>query len=115
MKKLLCLDNLYIAIFITIFLLSGYLMLAPILNYNFPFTMDQARDMIDIREIVVGKNLRMIGPTTSINGVYLGPFYYYFNTIPYILGNGNPSFLVYWNILFYLLAGLTLFLFNFKQ
>ena len=80
-----------------IFLISTYLKLAPILNNNFPFTMDQARDMLDIREIAVGFHPVLIGPTTSINGVFLGPFYYYFNLIPFIISGGDPAFLVYWS------------------
>ena len=63
----------------------------PVLNYNFPFTMDQSRDMLDIRQIVVSLHPTLIGPTTSINGVFLGPFYYYFNVIPYFLSGGDPA------------------------
>jgi hypothetical protein len=76
--------------------------------------MDQARDMLDIREIVVGLHPRLIGPTTSINGVFLGPFWYYFNVPPFILGSGHPAFLVYWMIFWYLLAGFLLFHLNKK-
>lgn len=96
-------------------LISSSLMILPVLNYNFPFTMDQARDMLDIREIVVGKNLRLTGPTTSLNGVFLGPFYYYFNVLPFIIGGGDPQYLVYWNILFYLLCGAVLWILNYKK
>lgn len=108
-------EYIFIVIFLLIFIVSFLLKLLPILNYNFPFTMDQARDMLDIRNIVDGRHLTLIGPTTSINGVFLGPFWYYFNLIPYILGLGDPTFLAYWNILWYLLAGLSLFLFSFRK
>lgn len=98
-------------IFILIFCLSLTLKFLPIQNYNFPFTTDQGRDMLDIRRIVDGKKLTLIGPTTSINGVFLGPFWYYFNVIPYVLGQGDPAFLVYWMIFWYMLAGTTIFIF----
>lgn len=65
--------------------------------------------MLELRNIVEGKHPTLIGPTTSINGVYLGPFWYYFNVPPFILGSGNPQILVYWTIIWYLLSGLLLF------
>lgn len=104
-----------ITLFILVLVISSYLKIAPVLNYNFPFTMDQARDMLDIREIVVGKHFSLIGPTTSINGVFLGPFYYYFNVLPFIISGGDPAALVYWNILFYSLAAIAIFSFNNKN
>lgn len=73
--------------------------------------MDQGRDMLDIRNIVIGKHPTLIGPTTSINGVFLGPFWYYFNVIPFIFGKGDPTFLVYWLIIWYQLTGLLIWLF----
>jgi len=87
----------------------------PVLNYNFPFTMDQSRDMLDIRQIVVSLHPTLIGPTTSINGVFLGPFYYYFNVIPYFLSGGDPASLVYWNILWYSIAPLAIFFAFYKK
>src|SRR3989344_5410275 len=103
--------NIIIAsIFVVVFLISFLLRFLIVLNYNFPFTMDQGRDMLDIRNVVDGLNPTLIGPTTSINGVYLGPFWYYFNVPPYLLGQGNPSALVYWMLGWYMLAG---FLFYF--
>ena len=77
--------------------------------------MDQARDMLDIREIVVSLHPTLIGPTTSINGVFLGPFYYYFNVIPFLIGGGDPAALVYWNSLWYLIGAVALFCFNYKK
>ena len=104
-----------LALFILILFISTYLKVVPILNYNFPFTMDQARDMLDIREIVVGLHPTLIGPTTSINGVFLGPFYYYFNVLPFALSGGDPAYLVHWNILWYTIAAVLIFAFNYKR
>ncbi len=104
---------LYVILFVT--LTSFLLKTLPIIWYNFPFTIDQGRDMLDIRNIVIGHHLTLIGPTTSINGVFLGPFYYYLNVIPFILGRGDPSYLVYWNIFLYMIAGASLWLFLKKE
>lgn len=70
--------------------------------------------MLDIRAIVELKKPALIGPTTSINGVFLGPFYYYFNLIPYLISDGDPSALTYWNIAWYMIAALGLFIFFYK-
>lgn len=103
------LANFYLLFFLVIFIISLLLKLLPIINYNFPFTYDQGRDMLELRNIVVGKHLTLIGPTTSINGVFLGPFWYYFNVIPFVLSGGDPQALVYWIVVWYLLAGFLLY------
>ncbi len=109
------LDKILLSCFVLILITSFLLHIVPGLNYNFAFTTDQGRDMLDIRSIVVGKDPSLIGPTTSINGVFLGPFWYYFNVIPFLLGNGDPSFLVYWIIGWFLLAGFLLWKINYKN
>lgn len=93
--------NKYLILFFILFIASFILRLLPVLNNNFPFTMDQARDMLDIRNIAVGRHLTLIGPTTSINGVFLGPFYYYFNLLPFIISNGNPAAILFWQIVWF--------------
>ncbi len=103
------------AIFIIILFLTFFVRLEAIKNHNLPFTTDQGRDMIDIRSIAVGHKPRLIGPTTSINGVYLGPFWYYFNLPPFIASGGDPSSLLIWQIIWYQLAALSLYLFLKKE
>lgn len=103
----------YLVIGIVIF--AAAIRILSIQYYNIPFTMDQGRDMLDIREIAVGFKPRLIGPTTSINGVFLGPFWYYFNLPPFLLGKGDPSFLVAWMIILYVSAGVVLWLFFQKR
>jgi len=84
-----------------ILVVSSVIKVLEVSGGNFPFTMDQGRDMVDIRHMVVTFSPRLVGPTTSINGVLLGPFWYYFNFIPFILTGGNPSAIVYWQIIWY--------------
>lgn len=106
--KSVALKNSLLFVAVIIIAISGIIRLTQIANYNFPFTTDQARDMLDLRQIVIGLNPTLVGPTTSINGVFLGPSYYYFNIVPFFLGQGDPAFLVYWNLGFYLLAAFLL-------
>ncbi|OIN92583.1 hypothetical protein AUJ42_00285 [Candidatus Collierbacteria bacterium CG1_02_44_10] len=96
--------NISLILFLVILLSSSVLKIMEVSHNNFPFTTDQGRDMVDMRHMVVTHSPRLVGPTTSINGVLLGPFWYYFNLIPFVAGGGDPSFLVYWQILWYQLS-----------
>jgi len=92
-------------IFGLVLLVSGIIRFFQTKDYNTAFTYDQARDMLDIRALGEFKDLAVLGPTTSINGLRLGPFYYYINLSAYWLGGGNPQALVYENILLFLVSG----------
>ncbi|MCC6711223.1 MAG: hypothetical protein IT416_02620 [Candidatus Pacebacteria bacterium] len=51
---------------------------------------DVARDLLVLEEIVENKQLTLIGPRSSMPGVFHGPLWYYVNLIPFYLFNGNP-------------------------
>lgn len=102
-------------VFACIVLISGWLRFEQTKNGNFPFTYDQARDMLDIRALGEFKDLMVMGPTTSINGLRLGPFYYYLMLPAYWMGGGNPQTLVNWNIILFLISGISIFLFFRKR
>lgn len=93
---------------ILIFLVSTIIKIIAVSGNNFPFTMDQGRDMVDIRQMVVSHTPRLVGPTTSINGVLLGPFWYYFLLPPFIASGGSPQVVMYWQIIWYQLSVLFL-------
>ncbi len=96
-------------IIVFVFLLTSLIKVLTVSNGNFAFTTDQGRDMIDLRQIAVGHDLRLIGPTTSINGVFLGPFWYYFNLPAFILSNGDASFVLLWQIAALQLTGIFIY------
>jgi len=78
-------------IFLILILLFSFLLrLVPALNGNFYFTMDQGRDAVYVREILSRHQLILHGPATSIEGVYEGPFWYYFLSFGYLLFQGHP-------------------------
>lgn len=56
------------------------------------FYYDQGRDGLIIWDLIHNGKLFLIGPTTGIEGIFLGPFYYYLIAPFYALGNGNPVF-----------------------
>lgn len=95
--------------------LSAYIRLAQTNNYQFPLTFDQSRDLLEIRPAGTFKDIPVIGPTTSINGLFLGPGYYYFNLPAFWLGKGDPQVLIWWNIAWYLIAGVVIFWFFYKR
>src|SRR3990170_2666576 len=49
-----------------------------------PFAYDMGRDLLWAKDIVFYKEPTLIGPAASIWGVYFGPLWYYFLSIPLI-------------------------------
>jgi|GEM_PF-327944 len=95
-------------IFFFALILSLVIKILSVWGNNFPLTYDQGRDLVDLRQMVVTHTPRLVGPTTSINGVLLGPFYYYFLLIPFLIFGGSPMAIVIWQILWYQFAVLIL-------
>lgn len=60
------------------------------------FFYDQGRDALVVYDILQRGKLTLIGPTTGIEGIFLGPFYYYLITPAYFLGNGDPAVAATW-------------------
>ena len=74
-------------------------------NNNFLFNMDNARDMVDVREMVVLGKLRLIGPNSAIEGLFNGSAWYYLLAVPYIVSGGNPYGSIILEILLWALGG----------
>lgn len=73
-----------------IFLLGFFLRAQETLSNNYLFLLDQGRDMMDVKGIVFNHHLTLIGPNTSLGGVFQGPLYYYLLAVPTFLFNGDP-------------------------
>jgi len=56
------------------------------------FYYDQGRDALVIWDFWKNGKLFLIGPTTGIEGVFRGPWYYWLITPFYVLGKGNPVY-----------------------
>lgn len=61
------------------------------------FTYDQGRDMYVLQQMSRG-DITLIGPTTGLPGVFLGPLMYYFLLPGFILSNGSPFGTVIWQM-----------------
>jgi 4-amino-4-deoxy-L-arabinose transferase-like glycosyltransferase len=72
-------------------LLFGLLLrLFVVFSVSAPFTYDQGRDLLILREMVYLKKPTLIGPTTSLHGVFCGPGWYYLILPFYVLSGGHP-------------------------
>lgn len=55
------------------------------------FLGDEGRDVVIVRDMLLGRKFTLIGPGTSIGNMYLGPLYYYMMLLPLALFNFSPA------------------------
>ncbi|MGB9637443.1 MAG: ArnT family glycosyltransferase, partial [Microgenomates group bacterium] len=60
------------------------------LNHLLGFWYDQGRDALVVWDLIHYGKFFLIGPVTGIEGLFLGPFYYYLLAPFYWLGQGSP-------------------------
>lgn len=60
------------------------------LNLLLGFWYDQGRDALVIWDLLHYHKFFLIGPVTGVDGIFLGPFYYYLLASFYWLGKGSP-------------------------
>jgi len=88
-KKYIQENKLEILILFLIVSLATFLRFYKINELHF-FTYDQARDDLIVKRILVDHKWTLLGPQSSMKGVYLPPFYYY-SLVPILwLSNLNP-------------------------
>lgn len=78
-----------------VYYLFGILLLAFFFRFInlyhwFPFGMDQEYEALVVKNILTFRHFPLIGVNASDTGLYLGPFFLYFATIPYAIFSGNP-------------------------
>ncbi len=74
---------------ISILIIGAFLRLYKIDGYM-TFLGDEGRDVIIVRNLLVNADPILIGPGTSVGGMYLGPLYYYFMAPFLLLANFSP-------------------------
>ncbi|MEX2007783.1 MAG: glycosyltransferase family 39 protein, partial [Candidatus Levyibacteriota bacterium] len=77
-------------LFLLILALGFLLRAQETLSGNYLFLLDQGRDMMAVKSIVYDHHLTLIGPHTSLGGVFQGPFWYYLLAVATFLTGGNP-------------------------
>jgi hypothetical protein len=108
-------EKILTGLLIVVLIISGTIRFLQTKNFNTAFTYDQARDMLDLRVLGGFHDFQVSGPTTSITGLNLGPYYYLFNLPAFWIGHGNPQALVDWNIVAFLLTAIIIFIFFYKK
>lgn len=77
--------------FYVILVAGSYLRLQTLLTNSFAFTYDVGRDLIAISQIASLEKISLIGPTTGLQGVFYGPWWYLLLAPFFILSQGNPA------------------------
>src|SRR3990167_5062831 len=88
-----------------IFFLAAALRIFLIFRDSVPFAYDMGRDLLWTKDIAFYHIPTLIGPAASIWGVYFGPFWFYFLSLPLVLGRGHPLSAVYATSIVILLTG----------
>ena len=86
-------------LFLILILLSLFFASWYVVNGDLTFSSDIARDFLLFGEITE-KKFVLIGPKSSVMGLFHGPLWLYLNYPAYLIGNGNPLVVgVWWIIL----------------
>jgi len=86
--------NLSLISLLVIIIIGFWLRFSGIIENSFAFTYDVGRDLLAVREIVVNHRPTLLGATSGLEGLFYGPWWYYFLTIPFFLSSGNPQGIV---------------------
>lgn len=108
-------SRIYWLLLILILAIGVLLRIAPVLDNNFHFTMDQGDDAVNVREILERKQWPLHGSETAIPNVYSGVLWYYFLAVGYFLTQGSPSAVIYLLIFLTLVATVSLSLVTKKR
>ena len=87
--------NLWGIAFCIIFLLAVFFRLPPLLHSAIPFTYDTGLTFLEVRNMVLGHDLRLIGPEGGIKGIFFGPTWYYLLGIIFFFSRGDPRGLAF--------------------
>lgn len=86
-------------VFAGLLVLLSYLAIFPriteVVNHNYLFMIDQGRDYMALKKIMVDHKPTLIGSEigsgmAGFKGIFQGPFHYYFLAIPFMLFRGDP-------------------------
>lgn len=79
------------------------------LNENLFFGYEQGRDLLAIKNIIVNKNLTLLGPKTDADGIFHGPLSYYLLIPSFIVTSGDPLLITISLILVHILSFVLLY------
>lgn len=94
----------------SIVLLATSLRIYLILRDSVPFAYDMGRDLLWAKDIVFYQTPTLIGPAASIWGVYFGPLWFYFLSVPLWISGGHPLSAVFATTLTIIATGMLSYL-----
>ena len=86
------------AISIIVLIVGFFLRSRMILNGDFWYTSDQARDLVLARDVVLNHKFILIGVRSGIEGVFHGPLWIYMLSVPFALLHGDPQKIAYFYV-----------------
>lgn len=86
-----------------------------ILSHSVAYTYDQGRDFMAGANIILTHHIPFIGPTTGINGLFHGSWWYYYLSIPFLIFKGLPIGFYYVNLFIHLICLIIVLWFLSKQ
>jgi len=101
--------------FVGIIILYLAVRIQPLLSHSVAYTYDQGRDFIAGANIILNHKIPFIGPTTGINGLFHGSWWYYYLAIPFLIFKGLPIGFYYANLCIHLISLLVLMWFLAKK
>ena len=90
--------------YILIVVLYCFIRIPSLLSHSVAYTYDQGRDFIAGANIIITHHIPFIGPTTGINGLFHGSWWYYYLTIPFVIFKGLPIGYYYTNFIIHLIS-----------
>lgn len=87
-KKYLNFENVLLLILLVFSLFVRVYRINSLLGFYY----DQGRDASVVWDLIYNGKFFLIGPTTGIEGIFRGPWYYWLITPFYFLGKGNPVY-----------------------
>jgi 4-amino-4-deoxy-L-arabinose transferase-like glycosyltransferase len=81
--------RLEIGLLLTILMVAAFFRFWRLPEYM-TFLGDEGRDVLVVRNMLLGRKYTLIGPGTSIGNMYLGPWYYYMLLVPLFAANFSP-------------------------
>lgn len=87
--KLLRTNKTFFILIVILFIGIG-LRAQELISHNFLFLLDQGRDMMAVKDILYDHHFTLIGPSTSLRGVFQGPLWYYLLAISTGIFGGDP-------------------------
>ena len=90
--------------FLGVFILYLAVRLPTVRSHSVAYTYDQGRDFIVAANVILLHKIPFIGPTTGINGLFHGSWWYYYLVLPFLIFKGLTIGFYYTNLLIHFLS-----------